>query len=324
MLLGQDRRGRQHHHLPALAGRLERRPQRDLGLAVSDVAADQAVHRPLRLHVGLGLLDRLELVVGLAVGERALELELPVGVLRVGVARAPLALRVEVDQLARQLRRGTLRAGLHVVPGLGAELRERRRGALGAHVAAQTVELVGRHEDPVAVAVLDLEVVARHPGHRLGVEAGEAADPVLGVDHDVARAQLRERLEGATARALRALRAAPAQQAVVRDHGDLQLGRDEALAQPGLREPQSLADVLAVVGEARSQPRQVVRGALGLAAPVPGDDRRVAGAHQLLQLRLRLRDRCARRCRRPARGTGAAGRTTPPTASPRRASRAPR
>ena len=82
MLLGEDRRGRQDQHLLAVAGRLERGAQRDLGLAVADVAADQPVHRALGLHVGLGLLDRLELVVGLAVRERALELELPVGVLR--------------------------------------------------------------------------------------------------------------------------------------------------------------------------------------------------------------------------------------------------
>ena len=110
------------------------------------------------------------------------------------------------------------------------------------------------------------------------------------MDHDVARAQLRERLEGSTACALRALRPAPAQQAVVRDHGDLQLGSNEALAHAGLLEPKALADLLVLGDEARPQPRQVVCGALGLAAPVPGHDRGVAGAHKLLQLRLGLRD----------------------------------
>ena len=86
VLLGEDRGRRQDQRLPAVAGGLERGPQRDLGLAVADVAADQPVHRALGLHVGLGLLDRLELVVGLAVGERALELELPLGVLGEAVA----------------------------------------------------------------------------------------------------------------------------------------------------------------------------------------------------------------------------------------------
>ena len=49
--------GRRHEHgdLPAVLGRLERRPQRHLGLAVADVADHEAVHRPDPLHVGLDL-----------------------------------------------------------------------------------------------------------------------------------------------------------------------------------------------------------------------------------------------------------------------------
>ena len=69
VLLGEDRRRRQHHHLLAVGGGLDRGPQRDLGLAEADVAADQAVHRLLGLHVALDRLDRLDLVGGLAVGE---------------------------------------------------------------------------------------------------------------------------------------------------------------------------------------------------------------------------------------------------------------
>jgi hypothetical protein len=41
VLLGEDRGRRQHQHLLAVVGGLERRAQRDLGLAVADVAADQ-------------------------------------------------------------------------------------------------------------------------------------------------------------------------------------------------------------------------------------------------------------------------------------------
>ena len=48
VLLGEDRRRRQHQHLLAVVGRLEGGAQRDLGLAVADVAADQAVHRARR------------------------------------------------------------------------------------------------------------------------------------------------------------------------------------------------------------------------------------------------------------------------------------
>ena len=77
VLLGEHRGRHQEHHLLAVLGGLERGAQRDLGLAVADVAADQAVHRARLLHVGAHGLDRLELVGRLAVREGALELELP-------------------------------------------------------------------------------------------------------------------------------------------------------------------------------------------------------------------------------------------------------
>ena len=87
VLLGEDRRRREHEHLLAVGGGLERGAQRDLGLAVADVAADQPVHRPRLLHVRLDRLDRLALVGGLGVGEALLELALPVAVGRERVAR---------------------------------------------------------------------------------------------------------------------------------------------------------------------------------------------------------------------------------------------
>ncbi len=124
VLLGEDRRRRQHQHLLALRGGLERSAQRDLGLAVADVAADQAVHRPRRLHVGLDRLDRLALVGGLGVGEALLQFALPLGVGLEGEPGPPAALGVEVEQLARELLRGAPRARLHRLPARASELRE--------------------------------------------------------------------------------------------------------------------------------------------------------------------------------------------------------
>ena len=93
VLLGEDRRRRQHEHLLAVVGRLERGAQRDLGLAVADVAADEAVHRLRALHVGLDVLDRLALVGRLLPGEARLELAQPLGVLGEGVALAAACAR---------------------------------------------------------------------------------------------------------------------------------------------------------------------------------------------------------------------------------------
>src|SRR5688572_32453286 len=48
----------------------ERRPHRELGLAVAHVAADQPVHRLRRMHVVGDVAGDLELVVGLLVRDR--------------------------------------------------------------------------------------------------------------------------------------------------------------------------------------------------------------------------------------------------------------
>ena len=77
VLLHEQRRRHEHRDLLAVLHGLERRAHGDLGLAVADVAADQPVHRHRALHVGLDLVDRLELVGCLDVRERVLELALP-------------------------------------------------------------------------------------------------------------------------------------------------------------------------------------------------------------------------------------------------------
>ena len=51
VLEGEDRRRREERDLLAVHHRLERGAHRDLGLAVSDVAAEQSIHRRRRLHV---------------------------------------------------------------------------------------------------------------------------------------------------------------------------------------------------------------------------------------------------------------------------------
>ena len=77
--------GRRHEHrsLPSPHHALERRPHRELGLAVADVAAEQPVHGHPRLHVLLDRLQRDELVRRLLVRERRLERLLPRRVRRV-------------------------------------------------------------------------------------------------------------------------------------------------------------------------------------------------------------------------------------------------
>ena len=142
-VLGDQQRGRhQHRDLLAVLDRLERRPYGDLGLAVADVAADQAVHRDDAPHVGLDLVDRAQLVGGLVERERVLELALPRGVRAEGVALGGLPGGVELDQLGRDLAHRLAGAALALGPVGAAEPVE--AGLLAADVAGDLVERVGR------------------------------------------------------------------------------------------------------------------------------------------------------------------------------------
>src|SRR3954451_7002490 len=290
VLLGENRGRREDEDLLAVVGRLERGAQRDLRLAVADVAADEAVNRLRALHVALDLLDRLALVGRLLPGERGLELAQPVGVLGEGVAVAAAALGVEVEQLARELLRGAARARLHRLPRLAAELAQRRVAAAGADVAADLRELVDRHEDAVGAGELQLEVVARDAADGLRLAAGELGEAVVLVDDDVAGPEVRERperasLAGARPRSFRAL---AAKQPVLGDDRQAQAGGDDPVPEVRLREVELRPSGAVAVDPVRAQAREVVGGALAVALARPGHDGLVVGAHELLELGLGL------------------------------------
>ncbi len=133
--------------------------------------------------------------------------------------------------------------------------------------------------------VLEVQVVAGHARHRLGVEAGEARDPVVLMDDDVAGPQVAEAPEEAAPLARGpGARLAAVDQPVLGEGGELEARGDEAVAEVGLGEDQPGRAAV----EARLQARQVVGGPLGGATLRPGDDGGVAGAGELLQLRLGL------------------------------------
>ena len=230
----------------------------------------------------------------LAVGEGALEPQLPLAVGGEAVPATRLALGVEVDQLAGELARGAAGARLHLLPALAAELRELRALA-AADVAGDLRQLLRRDQHPVAVAVLELEVVAGDPGDGAGVEAGEAGDAVVLVDDVLARGQVPERGEAATARRRR--RGPPAvDEAPVGDHGELHRRGDEAVRDRRLGEEDRRGDGRRAVGEdRRGQPLERVLRSLPLADPLEGDDGDVAGAQLLLELGLGLGEVARRR-----------------------------
>ena len=127
VLLGEDRRRREHQHLLAVDRDRERGAHRDLRLAEADVAADEPVHRLRRLEVLLHRLDRGLLVGRLAVRERRLELRQPLA--RRSYAMPSRVCRCAYSAIsspASSLHR-LARARLEQLPRLAAELRERGR-----------------------------------------------------------------------------------------------------------------------------------------------------------------------------------------------------
>ncbi len=230
MLFGQDRRRHEHERLPARLGRLERRPQRDLRLAVADVAADEAVHGLRSLHVVLDVVDRLALVVGLLVGERVLQTTHELAVGRVREARDRLAGGVELQQLPGHLDDRPAGACLDRLPVRAAELVERRGGARGAHVAADLADLVVRHEDPVVAAELEQQIIAGDAGHGARLDSGETGDAVVLVDHVIAGAHVEEGGQPRAGREAAFARRGAEERPFV-DHGELEVLRHEPLAQ---------------------------------------------------------------------------------------------
>src|SRR3712207_5700860 len=86
VLLDEDGGRGEQHHLLARQGRLERRPDRDLGLAEAYVSAHKPVHRARRLHIRLDGGDGGGLVRVLRVREVFLQFSLPLGVVGEGEA----------------------------------------------------------------------------------------------------------------------------------------------------------------------------------------------------------------------------------------------
>ena len=271
VLLREDRRRAQHHDLLAVLRRLEGGADRDLGLAVAHVAADQPVHRLVGLHVDLHVGDRRELVRRLLEREHRLHLELPRRVARVRVAGDRRAPRVEVDQVECELRAAALRA-LPVARHQSAVLSRVTRGAApsGPDVLGDAVDLLDRDVELVALRVLEQQVVALGAEDLLAHDLAEQRDAVRGV-HDVVARRERERDPGrvdlSPAAALHRARV----DVVDADDGQPRVGDDEArghvdvgeLDEPGSSPAaagaSSTGRVVALLGHARRPPRRARR-----------------------------------------------------------------
>ena len=80
MLEAEHGCGRKHRYLFAIPHRFESRAHHDFGLAVADIAAEQAIHRLRAFHIALDIGDGGFLIARFAELEGVFELALPVAV----------------------------------------------------------------------------------------------------------------------------------------------------------------------------------------------------------------------------------------------------
>ena len=270
VLRGEDGRRHEDGDLLAVLGRLERGPQRDLGLAVADVADDEPVHRPDELHVGLDLGRGAQLVDRLLVRERRLHLGLPRRVGRERVAPRVGARGVQREQLLGEVVDRLADALLGAQPLGPAEPRQGR--SLAARVAADPADLLDRDEDPVAAGERQLEVVAILAGAAAAEHLLVAGDAVIDVDDEVARRQaLEDVARDDPPEGPRPADPDRAEQLPVGDEGEAVRAADEAAVEAPIDErdgarrrrlphPTDDRDRVAGLAQEVGQPRRLVRG----------------------------------------------------------------
>ena len=195
VLLRQDRGGHQHSHLHAILYCFEGSADSDLCFAVTDIAADQAVHDPAALHIALRIFDRRQLVLGLVIREHFLQLALPDGVFFKGMSLLRLARRIELHQILRHFVDRALDLAPRIGPLLRTELVEFGPGRRAGTVFLQYAKLRGQHIQYAATAVLDLDIVLGDVVDFDLLNAFVNADPVVLVYDIVADLELRKGLD---------------------------------------------------------------------------------------------------------------------------------
>ena len=189
VLLGEHGGRHEHGDLLAVVDGLERGPHGQLGLAVADVAADEAVHRPGPLHVALDLGHGGELIGRFLDRERRPRTRAASRVSG-GKATPGWASRsgLQLDHVAGQVEDRRLDLLLLALPAGAAELRQLRVGLGAADVFLHQIDLRRRHVDAGAVAELEDEVLFGLPVLLEHLHAAIAGDAVADVDDEVALA----------------------------------------------------------------------------------------------------------------------------------------
>src|SRR6185437_2862707 len=158
-VLACEQGGRHHDRdLLAVERYRERRAQRHLGLAETDIAADQPIHGTAQFEVLQRRLDRRQLVLGLLIGETSAELVIDAGLHRQLRRLMEHAFGRDLDQLACNLPDAVLQLGLARLPAGAAKPVELDIGAVGAK-ARQQLDVLDRQEQLGLGSIMQFEAV---------------------------------------------------------------------------------------------------------------------------------------------------------------------
>jgi hypothetical protein len=183
MLKRQHCGRREERDLLAVHDGLECSTHCDLGLAVPNVTAQQAIHRRRRFHVAPDVVDRVLLIDGERPFERIVELTLPVRVGAERVARHGFARGVQLEQLFGHVAHRFLDARLGLLPRRAAELVQRRFSC--AAVLLDQVEPLDGDEQLVLAEIPQLHEFLHGVADTDLFQSDEPADAVVDVDNQV-------------------------------------------------------------------------------------------------------------------------------------------
>ena len=198
MLLGQDRRRCHDRHLAAIHDSLESRPDRHLGLAVSHIAAQKAVHGDGFFHIRLDFADGLQLIRGLLKRKFCLELLLPGGIGSKRMALRDLPLGIEPQQFRSQDGDGLFGPFGRPLPVRPSHTGKARRRPFAADVLVQEADLLDGHVQFIAVRVLQLQVIPMDAVDDDRFDAKIAPDALGIMDDIVAGFDIGEIVDGRT------------------------------------------------------------------------------------------------------------------------------
>ena len=188
MLAGEQGCRRNHRDLLAVHRRDEGGAQRNFGLAETDIAADEAIHRLAAFEVRQDIGDGAVLIIGFLVLEPVEELVVR-PFLDFEDRRFPQgAGGSDLHQLARDRLDPLLEARASLLPRFTAQSVELDR-FLARSIAAEDVDILDRDEQLVSAAIFELHAVVLRFAHRNRFEAEIFADPVFGMDDQIADAE---------------------------------------------------------------------------------------------------------------------------------------